>query len=370
MNTKYRQLVLIAIAALTQIVGAAGKGPPTQQGTSNAPASTPTNQKSTTQPPASPTLKILHFNVGNGDATLVVFQRAEDKRTLLIDGGNSEAAGNVVIPGIKQEIGSARLDYAIATNYRVGHRDGLEVIVRSVGMSGRGMVYDRDRAWPVSATGCGPGASGLACPLQPGSVIPLDPLPPDAQSNDPNKDRLIIECIAANGNTKTGRWANQGPASDEGAQSLAFLISFNTFRYFIGSDLTGGGRSGWNPTPDLEKPVAADLGQVSVAHINHHGSRTSTNQAFLSTLNPLVAVISTGHEVKRGPDYQWPCRGVLDRLNALLRLNKVYVTGEVGTPQGLTTEDKKKVKSGQGTITIVTMGGKDFQVNGDNYPLQ
>lgn len=353
MNTTFGLSVLIVMAATAHVITAVAQTP--------------------VQQPPSATLKIIHFNAGNGDATLIVFQRGEDKRTLLLDGGSSETAGNVVIPGIKQEIGSARLDYAIATNYQDGHRDGLETIVRSIGMSGNGMVYDRDRAWPVAPSLCAPQDSkNLACPLQPGSLIPLDPLssdPKNVDPKDPKKDRLFIECVAANGNTKTGRWTEQGASSNEDALSLAFLVSFNSFRYFIGGDLTGGGRSGWSATPDIERPVAADVGQVSVLRINHHGSRTSTNQAFLSTLNPLVVIISSGHDVKHGPDYQWPCRGVLDRLNALPRLNKVYVTGETGTPHGLTTEDKKKVKSAQGTITIVTTGGKDFQVNGDNYSL-
>jgi len=333
MKTGYRRFDLILVAVMTLSTHAASQNPST--------------------PHTSPTLKIIHFNVGNGDATLVVIERDSKKKTLLIDGGSSQMAGNVVIPGIKQEISSQGIDYAVATHYDPEHRDGLETVVRSIGMSEGGMVYDRDRAWPSAPSRTADGEKAVDRPLQPGSRISLDP-------------DVVIECVAANGNTKRWRWITKDPPLDENAQSLAFLITLGKFRYFVGGDLTGGGRSGWNATPNIESAIASDVGEVSVLRVNHHGSCSSTNQAFLSTLNPLVAVISTGHDQV----YQWPCREVLDRLNALPRLNAVYVTGDVATPKGLTADDKKKVKSSQGTITIVTTGGADFQVNGTRYSLK
>src|SRR6266851_778383 len=344
MKTKYQHLCLTVAMVVSFIV--------------------PTRAADQNQQTAPPTLKIIHFNVGNGDATFVVVERGSTKRTLLIDGGNWEMAGKVVIPGIQQEIPAGWIDYAIATQYDAEHRDGLVRVVRSLGMSGLGVVYDRDRTWPYTAKSSTDEEKVQERPLQPGSRIPLDPLSPSSADS-----RVVIECVAANGNTKGWRWTTQDPPLDENAESLAFLITFGKFRYFIGGDLTGGGRSGWNATPNIESAVSSDVGQVSVLRVNHHGSRTSTNQVFLSGLNPNVAIISTGHDRNDDQNYPWPSREVLDRLDALPHLGAVYITGEVNTPKGLTPDDKKKVRSNQGNISITTTGQGTFKVNETSYSL-
>ncbi len=80
MKTKYQHLCLTVAMVVSFIV--------------------PTRAADQNQQTAPPTLKIIHFNVGNGDATFVVVERGSTKRTLLIDGGNWEMAGKVVIlPG-------------------------------------------------------------------------------------------------------------------------------------------------------------------------------------------------------------------------------------------------------------------------------
>src|ERR1700674_97381 len=80
------------------------------------------------QPSSLPVLKILHFNVGNGDATLIVVEDGSSPGkvllTMLIDGGSRSMAAKMVIPGIhEQKI--AALDYIIATHNDPDHASGL-----------------------------------------------------------------------------------------------------------------------------------------------------------------------------------------------------------------------------------------------------
>lgn len=307
-------------------------------------------------PYSASTLKIVHFNVGNGDATLIIAEAASGTtrtvRSILIDAGNKAMASTVVIPGIRQQ-GIKALDYLIATHYDRDHRDGLLEVARSIPMTGEGVFYDRNRAWP-SVTSAGIIQNQ---PLHPGTRIPLKGF----------ENTVIVECVATDGRTANWRWSAVNAVLDENAQSIALTVMLGKFRYFIGGDLTGGGPSGWSKTPDIESQIAKDIGEVTVLRVNHHGSVTSSNQTFLATLNPIVAIISTGRDPMNDRLFRLPSRKVLDRLLNLPRLVAVYVTGEADTPNGLTSEDKKKVRSGQGVVVISTVGDGTFQVNGVSY---
>ena len=66
----------------------------------------------------------------------------------------------------------------------------------------------------------------------------------------------------------------------------------------------------------------ADL-QADVLKVGHHGSNSSTSQAFLKTVNPKYAVISAG----AGNDYGHPHAETLTRLKGI----EVYRTDLMGT---------------------------------------
>jgi len=68
----------------------------------------------------------------------------------------------------------------------------------------------------------------------------------------------------------------------------------------------------------------------TVLNIGHHGSRTSTSDAFLNAVNPTAAVISLG----ANNTYGHPHREVMDRLND--RGIPVYRTDQLGTIRMIT----------------------------------
>jgi len=63
---------------------------------------------------------------------------------------------------------------------------------------------------------------------------------------------------------------------------------------------------------------------ANVLNLGHHGSRTSTTQAFLDAVNPTAAVISLGVNNIHGH----PHREVIDRLNE--RGIRIYRTDQMG----------------------------------------
>ena len=91
-------------------------------------------------------------------------------------------------------------------------------------------------------------------------------------------------------------------------------------------------------TGDIEKSVENKLIKekinltADVVKIAHHGSKTSTSEAFLKAVNAIMAVIEVGADNKYGHPHQ----EVLDRLKNLI----VLQTGAEGTIQLLTDGEK------------------------------
>ena len=71
---------------------------------------------------------------------------------------------------------------------------------------------------------------------------------------------------------------------------------------------------------DIESAVAPMMGSVDVLNVNHHGSKSATNEKWCSTLTPTVSVISCG-----GGEGSLPSNRPLKNLKAIN--SQVYTTG-------------------------------------------
>jgi beta-lactamase superfamily II metal-dependent hydrolase len=121
-------------------------------------------------------------------------------------------------------------------------------------------------------------------------------------------DSFEIRNVAVNGDVWTGRgeasrsvfpgnW--RGLARDvqpnENHFSAAFRIRYGAFDYFMGADLIGVALDGLPAWHDIETPIAKVVGPVDAMALNHHGWLDTTNDFFLATLNPRVAVLPSWH---------------------------------------------------------------------------
>ena len=314
-------------------------------------------------------MQIIHLNVGQGDATLVV---GPNGTTILIDAGEPSKARETIIP-VLNTLKIEHLDYIVATHFHNDHIGGFQYL--GAFTNAATTIYDRGDctgepncfAVPKTTTASGNLSSygkykqALHGAYKRVSVdTPLIDLGAGA----------FLQFVAAGGKV-WGQDALIGGSDDENSQSVAMLISYGEFQYFIGGDLTGGG----DGKRDLETPLAAIVGDVDVYQSNHHGSPTSNNQTFLQTLQPEVAIISVGN----GNRYQLPKRSVLNQFKDL-RISHgfryVFMTneGNIGGMGPNRDIDAGLVEGDKGFIAIATehvslMAAKDhYIINGVIMP--
>lgn len=251
---------------------------------------------------AGETMRIVFIDVGQGDATLVV---SPEGKAVLIDAGPDGAGTGAVLPAMNRA-GVGELEAIIVTHYHADHVGGVaqvmhgkdtiagtaDDIVPKKGIYDRGGSYEEySYEWSTYSAA----TQGMRHTLYPGDVITFG--------------EVSLTVVAVHGELSDGTTV-PNEYHDENAASIALVIEYGAFRMFVGGDLTGGGGTPPYETPDVETAVGNLVGDVDVLQVNHHGSTTSTNQAFLDHLSPEIAIISCGDD----NDYFHPHASVIDRL--------------------------------------------------------
>lgn len=263
-------------------------------------------------------VRIVHIDVGQGDATLIV----GPSKTLLFDAGVT--GSGTQIRNVLNSLGITSLDYFVAGHYHADHIGAIDEVING-GIPINLASYDRGGTYSsqtftqyVNAVGARRATMTLNQQIDLGGGC-------------------LLTCIAVNGATNQGNVSPTG----ENDRSIALVLRYGTFDYLITSDLTGGGSS----TGDVETKIAPDAGDIDVLHVGHHGSLTSTNQNLLTATKPEQAVISCGD----GNSHGHPTQTILDRLAASPGLDTIWQT-EAGAGASVS-----KVKVG-GNITFLTNG--------------
>jgi beta-lactamase superfamily II metal-dependent hydrolase len=276
-------------------------------------------------------LKIIHIDVGQSDATLII---GPTGKTLLFDAALTNNGAKL------RQVFDANhlttLDYFVAGHYHADHIGSIDELL-ATGITLTTASYDRGASYASTAFNDYAAAVGSKRKtITLGQIIDLG-------------GGVTAECVAVNGQTPNGTvsTSDSSGADDENSHSISLVIRYGTFDYIVSSDLTGGGISPFNNTTkaDIESKVAAYVGDVDVVHANHHGSSTSSNQTWIDMLKPQHVVISTGN----GNTYGHPSQDVLDRYTASSTVVNILQTeaGNGGT--------SPKVKVG-GDITFSTDG--------------
>lgn len=237
-------------------------------------------------------LQIHAINVGQGDCTLIV--SPDGKTTVLIDAGDEGWGTKSVLPYLKSHK-IDHLSYVIASHYDSDHIAGLDEVIS--GIKKVGTVYDRGDKPAAKTTGAfkkyAKAGGAHRKTLKLGQVISLG-------------GGASITCVAENGViVKKKPIANA--AKNENNLCVALLLKFKKFSYFTSGD-SGGKKLG--VYLDVESSMAGAVGHVNAMKVDHHGSASSSNEAFIKALHPTVALIDVGND----NTFRHPTQSALDRL--------------------------------------------------------
>ena len=249
-------------------------------------------------------LSVQFIDVGQADSTLVTLSTGE---TMLVDAGESSEA-NAVFEEL-DERGIRSIDILVATHPHADHIGGMRSVVER---------YDIGRV-----------------------------LMPDMQSNSKTYKKLIeaidsksipIDEAYAGYRFSLGSAACTvvSPGTDDNKdannESVVIYLDFDETDFLFTGDMEE-----WAEARVLNAHYYIDADVLKVAH---HGSTTSSTEAFLSEVTPDHAVISCG----RDNDYGHPHAEMLDRINETgAEIYRTDVQGDI-----LFTTDGKRLTMSTG----------------------
>lgn len=227
----------------------------------------------------------MHFiDTGNSDAILI----QQGEVAALIDGGDNDDE-TLVVDYLKSQ-GVQKLEYVIATHPDADHIGGLDAVITQLEVNQ--VLVGNGKATTKTYT------DFIEAMMDKG----LSPSVPLLYSEFPLGEAVLKIVSVAN-------------EKDPNNCSLIVLYTYGKHKVLFMGDAD----------QSIEKTLdVKQIGQVDLIKVGHHGSKTSSNKAFLKAVNPTYAVITCG----TGNKYGHPNQETLETLEELQI--KTYRTDEIG----------------------------------------
>ena len=262
-------------------------------------------------------LQITMVDVGQGDC---IYLTEDNGVHMLIDGGSSDksnVADYQMIPYLKHE-GVSYLDAVVVTHPDSDHISGICTLLEETKTSGVsiGMMYMPD----VGDAGRNEGYHEVE-KLAKDAGVPVRYI----GAGDVLKcGEIMLTCIHPEKGWNT---------TDINAYSTVLYMTYENFTALFTGDLEGEGEK---RVVEIMKDMG--LHNITVLKVAHHGSKNSTEEAFLRMVDPKIALISSG----RNNRYGHPHEKLIERLEDCGCL--IYKTQESGAVTVRVRGGKVKVR--------------------------
>ncbi len=233
-------------------------------------------------------LKVSYIDVGQADSILI----QQGSSSMLIDAGNN--GDSETVKSYISSQGITKLDFVVGTHPHEDHIGGLDYVINNFQI---GKIYMpkatsttktfQDVITAIKNKGMQISEPTVGETFKVGEANCTILGPINSKNDDLNTYSIVIKVVFGN-----NKFLFTGDAQDSSEQDMI--------------------NKGFDLSADVLK-------------VGHHGSHTSTSQAFLDKVNPKYAVISVG----KGNDYGHPHQEVMTRLQA--KNIPVYRTDENGT---------------------------------------
>lgn len=261
-------------------------------------------------------LKVHYLNVGQADSILIQNGNA----SMLIDAGNNDDA-DVVVNYLKQQ-GIKKLEYIIGTHPHEDHIGGLDVVVNT---------FDIGKIYMPKITHTTKTFKDVVASIKNKGLKITTPVPASTFDLCDAKCTIVAP--------------NSSSYEDINNYSIVLKVQYGDTSYLFTGD-----------AEDVSEGEMLQKGfdiSSNVLKVGHHGSHSSSTDAFLNKVNPKYAVICVGKD----NDYGHPHQETMDKLKS--RGIKVYRTDQCGTL--ISTSDGKN-------ITFSTNPG-DYSYNNAQQPM-
>ena len=257
----------------------------------------------------------LVWSQGNGKLQIHFIDVGQADGAILISPGGQVAAFDIGQDVVRKDctkaaayydqLGLTKLDYLFISHYHQDHIGCVPAVLESRNVAN---AEDRGSTYASSFyTNYAKAVQSVRHTASAGQKFVLD---------ETSAHPVTLKVYAVN--------ANGQKTSNENDLSLALTISYGGFRAEIGGDLSGDNTANYI---DVESGVAPQVGKLDVYKVHHHCSSHSSNQTWMDTTKPTVAIISDGDNNR----YGHPAEDCLERLHSAG--TKTYWTEQgVGTP--------------------------------------
>lgn len=220
-------------------------------------------------------LSVYYLDVGQGDAILL----RQDEAVMLIDTGDNGMESQLLSQ--LEALDVTRLDLLVCTHYHADHIGGAAEVLEN-------LTVDRVLLPSGSTT----------------TQTYEDMLEVIEQKSIPTS----FPKAGYTGSLEEADFQVVGPISEDNDNqndnSLMLRVEFGKASFLFTGDAEA--------TEEEEILAQGNPVQADVLKVGHHGSETSTSEAFLQAVHPVCAVISCG----AGNDYGHPHQETLDKLSA------------------------------------------------------